>query len=114
MKNTHKAKIIASKLAKKAEREAQRIVVDDHWRIVRADEFNWVIEQQVTTEAGTKWKNMGYYAEMAHALRALPHKILSAEAKNSLAEVWGSLRGISERVERAIVRMRELASGGVQ
>ena len=101
MTESTKAKIMATKTAIKKARKTQLITVDQDWQIRRNDELNWDILY--------KGKFKGYYGDVFSDLQALPCKILSEEAKNSLASITASQEAIAERIERAILRVRELA-----
>lgn len=90
----------------RAMRREQTILIDSEWRLVRIDEFNWQIQYGGKNEQG--FKARGFYSSLLTALSALPAKMLSEEAKNSLATVLDAQKGILERIEKA-VRLAELS-----
>jgi hypothetical protein len=87
-------KISATKAAKAAEFKNQAIQIDDNWRVIRADELNW--------ELRFKGQFAGYYGTIADAFKALPAKMLSAAAKNSIADVLQCQAAIIKSIEKAL------------
>jgi hypothetical protein len=84
---------------------AQTIVVDDHWSIIRFDEYNWQI--RTTVPAYQQYK-CNYYSKLEHALRALPSLMLQEEAKTDLKTLLKGLDGLGERIDRALKEARQL------
>src|SRR5687767_3461537 len=97
--NTTKTKERAEKAratrAAKAEQFAgQTIVIDDEWQIVRADDLNWEVQH--------KKRFFGYYPDVVSAFKALPAKMLSSTAKNSVADVVERQAGLIATIEKAL------------
>ena len=72
-------KIAATKAAKTEQFKSQTVLIDDNWRIIRADSLNWEIQY--------KGKFYGYFGDLCNAFRALPSKMLKESAKGTLADV---------------------------
>jgi hypothetical protein len=72
----------------------QTITVDENWRIVRADDYNWEIQFHR--------KFYGYYGNLLHAFQALPAKMLGEAAKSSLATLIDTQKGICETIEKTL------------
>lgn len=96
-------KIVAAKAAKAAARAEQIIEINEEWRIVRADEWNWEIK--------FKGKSKGYYGRLRHAFEALADKMIDQKPCNSVALVLNELKGIREVVEAAANRAVFAMSG---
>jgi hypothetical protein len=92
--NTACHKSIAAKKAQAAQFAAQTIVIDDDWRIVRADRLNWEVQ--------FKGQFHGYFGCLLSAFQALPAKMLDAEAKDSLQRIQEQARAINERIATAL------------
>ena len=87
-------KTLATKRKKRARFDAQTIKIDQDWTVRRADELNWELLYQGQFK--------GYYARLCNALDALPAKMLDEVAKNSLADVYQSVRAIQETLSKAL------------
>lgn len=94
MKPEYLAKARATNEARKAEFAAQVIKIDDDWRIIRADEYNWEIQR--------KLKFYGFYGCLTRAFEAVAGKMLDSEAKDSLQAALESHRAIILRVAMAL------------
>lgn len=90
------AKTRATKEAKRSAFAAQTIEIDNDWRVIRADELNWELQYQ--------GKFKGFYNNLGEAFRSIPAKMLTAAAKNSLADVQRSLQAIHVTIENALSR----------
>ena len=95
---TRAAKIKATKAAKKTRLSAQTIAVDKDWRIERVDDCNWRILY--------KDEFRGYFYRLVDALDALPHRMLSEQAKTSLGHIHGCLKAIQESIQTAVTCAR--------
>ena len=84
----------AKKRLQRAEWDKQVIIIDDKWRIARFDEKNWVVE--------FKGDFFGYFGSILTAFQSLPAKMLSAEARDSIAEVHRAQQEINERILKAL------------
>ena len=91
---TDYAKIKATKAHNRAKFADQTIVINQHWKIVRADEYNWEVRH--------KGKFYGFYGKLLHAFMALEGKMLGAEAKDSLAACISIHRGVVAKIEMAL------------
>jgi hypothetical protein len=91
---TRSEKMQETKARKAAEYDAQTVRIDENWKIIRVDELNWEIQ--------FKGKFKGYYPTISSALKALPAKMLSETARNSLADVLRSQDAIVELIQRAL------------
>ena len=87
-------KIKETRDAQNAAFESQTITIDNHWRIIRSDNLNWEVQFK-----GQFW---GYYGTVAKAFQALPGKMLSEEARGTVADVRGTLNDIIYRIEKAM------------
>ena len=87
-------KIKETRDAQKAAFESQTITIDENWRIIRSDIMNWEVQFN-----GEFW---GYFGSVASAFQALPAKMLSEEARGTVANVQRTLNGIVERIEKAM------------
>ena len=87
-------KIKATKAEMRARFDAQTVTIDENWSILRADELNWEIRY--------KGKFQGFYGSIGGAIRALPAKMLSEDAKGTLKDVLRSLGAITATIEKAV------------
>ena len=87
-------KMQASRKANSAKYAGQVIHVDDDWKIVRADEYNWEIQK--------KGKFKGYYGKLTEALKALNAHMLGDKAKGSLEDLIGLQKAIQNKIESAL------------
>jgi hypothetical protein len=92
--NTASRKSIAARKAQAVQFAAQTIVIDDDWRIVRADRLNWEVQY--------KGAFYGYYGRLLNAFQALPAKMLDAGAKDSLQRIQECQTAINERIATAL------------
>lgn len=93
-----------TKAANSAKFAAQIVTVDDNWRIVRADEFNWEIQHRIKGD----WKSSGHYGRLTVALNALDGKMLGEEAKGSLNELIAMQKAIVEVIDQAAKSLKWL------
>lgn len=93
MSDRHK-KAKATKEANRAAWDKQTITIDEHWRIIRFDEMNWELQKDQ--------KFQGYFGTLYGAFRALPAKMLSAEARGSLHDVQRRHSAIVERIDQTL------------
>lgn len=93
---TTQEKANATKQAIAAQYAAQTIVIDDQWRIVRSDFYNWEIQH--------KGRFFGYYGRLTDAFRALPKKMVSEAAAGTLQEILALERATCQLVEKALLR----------
>jgi len=88
---TQSQKMQATLKAKREKFENQAIVIDDDWKIVRADEFNWEIQ--------FKGKFKGYHGNLFSAFNTLPKKMIAESVVNDLNDVFSVLKSIGEKIE---------------
>lgn len=106
----HLAKLKAGRNAGLSKFENQVIVIDKNWRIRRADEFNWIIEQK-TKET---WQFKGFYGKLTAALQSLPAHALNSDAKDSLQQVLELLKGLSYSIRAALPTARNMKNENQQ
>lgn len=94
MNAEHKAKLKEGRAKARTSFAGQVVKVDEHWTVRRADELNWMVEY--------KGKFHGFYGTILSAFKALPAKMVSEEAKTSLANVMECQKAINERIERSL------------
>lgn len=92
--NAASHKGLAARKVQSEQFAAQTIPIDSDWRIVRVDRLNWEIQ--------FKGNFYGYYSRLINAFKALPAKMLDAEAKNSLGRIVVNQEAINERVAEAL------------
>lgn len=100
----HKAAMLAGRQARadaiRAKCESQTITIDENWSIARIDERNWSILNKRAEKDG--FENENYFGTLLAALNALPSKMLTDEAKTSLASVIESQKAIRARIAQAV------------
>jgi len=94
MGNKDQTKRLETQRLNRIEYDKQTIVVDDNWKIVRADALNWQIQ--------FKGQEKGYYGRLSHAFEALVDKILLEEAKTSLNDTLELVKAIRRRIIEAL------------
>lgn len=99
MKKGNPAKTKETKAANRERFDAQTIKIDEQWRIVRVDEYNWQVQRNEKP-----WPHVNYYGTLFSAMKALPATMLHLEAKNSVAEVRRLTIGIADKIEAAANR----------
>lgn len=104
MNADHKAKIQEGRAKAAAQYARQVIKIDDNWIVRRIDELNWGIERIIKGKPVFQ----GYYGTIIAAFKALPAKILSDEAKTSLACVMECQKAINDRIESALWDAKKL------
>jgi hypothetical protein len=93
-------KMQASRKANTQRFAGQVIVVDDEWRIIRVDEYNWEIQK--------KGKFKGYYGKITEALKALNGHMLGDKAKSSLEDILELQKAIVDKIESALWDAKKL------
>jgi hemolysin activation/secretion protein len=84
-------KMSATCAAKRNRREGQTIVIDENWRIVRADELNWEVQ--------FNGKFNGYSGSLKNAFNGLLKKMISDSARKDVAEVLKRIEEIEKKIE---------------
>lgn len=84
-------KMQATIKAKREAFEGQTIVIDENWRIIRADELNWEVQYQEKFD--------GYFGSLKNAFNGLIKKMLSESAKKDLAQVLEVIKAIETKIE---------------
>jgi len=77
--------------AKRNKRESQTIIIDENWRIVRADELNWEVQFNE--------KFYGYFGSLKNAFNGLLKKMISDSARIDLQECLKAIKEIEEKIE---------------
>jgi hypothetical protein len=80
--------------AQKEKRESQTIVIDEDWKIIRADELNWEVQ--------FKGKFYGYFGSVKNAFNGLLKKMLNASAQKDMAEILKRIEEIESKIEAAL------------
>lgn len=88
-------KRMAARKAKSDTYKSQVILIEGGWKISRLDERNWQIKHKSIQAEN-------FYASIVDAFNALPVKMLSNEANNSLEEVLGTVKDIRRRIIEAL------------
>ena len=100
----HKAKLLAGRAdreaAIRAKCESQTVVIDENWSIVRVDERNWQIHNKRAEKDG--FENENFFGTLLAALKGLPSKMLTDEAKTSLASVMEIQKAIHLRIAQSL------------
>lgn len=84
-------KMSATCAARKEKREGQTIIIDENWRIVRADELNWEVQFNE--------KFYGYFSSLKNAFNGLLKKMISDSARKDVAEVLKRIDEIEKKIE---------------
>jgi hypothetical protein len=87
-------KMSATCAAKKTQRESQTIIIDENWRIVRADDLNWEVQFNEKFD--------GYYGSIKNAFNGLLRKMISDSARKDVAEVLKRLDEIEKKIEASL------------
>lgn len=79
---------------KAAQYAQQVIVVNEDWRIVRADAYNW--------EVRYKGQFKGYYGRLMAAFQALPAKMLDATVRGTLEQILEQHAAVQRDIDTAL------------
>jgi len=80
--------------ARRAQYDAQTIVIDPNWRILRTDCYNWEIQY--------KGRFYGFYGRLLNAFQALPAKMLDEEVRGPLEAIKAQQEAINSRIATAL------------
>ena len=93
-----------------ADRNEMCVSLIDGFRL-RADDDNWIIEEEVGKEGKKKWKVYGYYQKIGIAL----HDVFTVLLRRSPSHTVDDLIKATERIQQAVIRaVMPLDSWGVK
>lgn len=108
MRKPETEKMMATNAANRERYDAQTVQIDENWRIIRFDEFNWRVQRLNLALSGDQWQEYplggGYFGKLPDALKSIPSSMLNFEAVNTLASLGLSLNAISDKVDAAASR----------
>jgi hypothetical protein len=91
------AKAKAQREANRALWDSQTITINAKWRIIRADEMNWIVQYMGKND----WQDRGFFGRLSSAFASLPDKMVGEEPFGSLADLIGVLNGVKRDVSDA-------------
>ena len=89
--NSRADKMKATIAAQREKREGQTIIIDENWRIVRADELNWEVQFNE--------KFYGYFGSLKNSFNGLLKKMISDSARKDVTEVLKRIDEIEKKIE---------------
>jgi len=87
------------------------IIINDDYRLKKADKYNWLIEKQQKVKTGKNkgnliWKNCGYFPRVDQAARFLLDRIINEKEFKTLSDINRNIIRARKQISDAVLKAK--------